>query len=276
MIYCANCWKALSDETHMRKCCDGIYYCNRECKRQDFKHHKTSCPNLIPKGTPQLPDAALSKKVASPFYRLQRGDYLQGLPATDIYKLLIDAYRLRVEDNKAYAGTRGEDSIYGNAHDGLEGFRNFINRAKEIPRMLPPWWSDKKQAECEGLGRLKGWSSLSCKIDGADVRSHYNDRFMDIQLRFLAEDIYGTGIGDRQKRFLRPEVEKLTDSANFRTGVLLRRALSYHLLKLSTETGGDIWLDPRLMRLMKDDITDNSSTDLAGQVLMLRILELVE
>ncbi|KAI0531587.1 hypothetical protein GGR58DRAFT_524260 [Xylaria digitata] len=254
MIKCANCSKALGDGTHMRKCCDGIYYCNRKCERKNFQKHKTSCPNHLSKvNKPHLPDAPLSKKILKPFYRLRRGDYLQGRPDTDVYKLLIDAYRLRVEDDKMYAGIRHDDSIYGNAQDGLEGFRSFIDRAKAIPRMLPPWWSEKKQAECEALGRQKGWSSLSYKIDGADVRSHYDDKFIDIELRLLAEDIYGTGIGDIQERFLRAELEKLPDSMNFITGALIRRILSVHLVQLSTDTGGDICLDPALLIWLTPD-----------------------
>ncbi|TGJ84650.1 hypothetical protein E0Z10_g4125 [Xylaria hypoxylon] len=234
MPCCAKCNKTHDTEAQMRKCCQDTYYCNRKCERADFQNHKASCLKPVFKvdKAPAPLDAPLMKKIYKSFHRLKRGDYLQGRPDTDVYKLLIDAYRLRMEDNDVYAGIHYEDSIYGDATDGLEGFRMFLDRAKVITHMMPSWWSDNKQAECEELGRQEGWSSLSEKIDATSVHEHYSDKFIDIQLRMLAEDIYGTGIGDRQTRLLRDKIMTIPNNTNTEIGASMRVSLSYHLLEL--------------------------------------------
>ncbi|RWA13127.1 hypothetical protein EKO27_g1998 [Xylaria grammica] len=275
MPCCAKCEKTCDDEAQMRKCCEGTYYCNRKCERANFQHHKVSCPKLVPetketkKAKPKkkrakknkkskarkFPSAPLIKQIQKPFDRLKKGNYLQGRPDTDVYRLIIDAYRLRMEDNYTYADICYEDSIYGGAKDGLEGFRVFLQRAKEIPLMMPSWWNDKKQAECEELGRQHGWSSLAEKINDASVRGHYEDKLIDIQLRMLAEDIYGTGIGDERARFLRDEIMKSPDSTNIHVWALLCVALSRHLLQLAIKRK-DAMDEDLFIRLIASILTD--------------------
>jgi splicing suppressor protein 51 len=59
--------------------------------------------------------------------------------------------------------------------------------------LLPEWWSNEKAEQCVPAGRNGRWSSLSKKIAKADVMSHYGD--MPMQLRYLGEQILGTGPG---------------------------------------------------------------------------------
>ncbi|KAI0449463.1 hypothetical protein F5B21DRAFT_518147 [Xylaria acuta] len=218
MTYCKKC-KQKHDSEQMIKCCGGTYYCDKMCEKADYEKHKKSCTKLVV--------FALIKDIYDPFNRLKRGDYLQGRPDIDVYKTLIDAYRLRMDDN-ALVEVRHEDSIYGKSKDGLAGFHQFLDRARAIPRMMPSWWDDKKQAECEELGRQTGWSSLTATIKELDVCNHYNplkhytarkhftdvarkyykdvaredhyDIYIDVQLRLLAEDIYGTSIDHELKK----------------------------------------------------------------------------
>jgi splicing suppressor protein 51 len=43
--------------------------------------------------------------------------WLHNRPAQDVYVLLIDTYRLRMEDSYNLEGDADDDSIYGGAHD---------------------------------------------------------------------------------------------------------------------------------------------------------------
>ncbi|KAI3338033.1 hypothetical protein F4824DRAFT_96865 [Ustulina deusta] len=122
------------------------------------------------------------KRIYNPFRQLKREDYLQRRPDTDVYKLLIDAHRRRIKNNDICASVHHEDGIHSKAKDGLEGFCGFCHRAKAIPGTMPCWWSDNKQLECEEPGRQKGRSSLADKIFDIDVRQHYKEKFIDIQL----------------------------------------------------------------------------------------------
>ncbi|KAH8156548.1 hypothetical protein CIB48_g11698 [Xylaria polymorpha] len=317
MPYCAKCKKKRDDDQErdddqmrdnhqMRNCCDGIYYCNRKCERANYANHKDSCPKVAAAEKPTLhpaestlgkkctapsepgaaeksallpPPEPLIKDIYDPFNRLKRGDYLQGRPDLDVYRTLIDSYRLRMSDNNVFAGVRHEDSIYGKSKDGIAGFLRFLNRAKAIPRMMPSWWDVKKEAECVELGRQTGWSSLSAVIHGAEIRKHYNppmhftarkhftdvarkyykdvahkydknaarpdhyDIYIDVQLRLLAEDIYDTGIGDTKTRFLREEMKKFSNeelSEITTTGNSLRRALFQGLKKSRPLSSWDV------------------------------------
>ncbi|KAJ8122495.1 hypothetical protein ONZ43_g1323 [Nemania bipapillata] len=177
-------------------------------------------------------DRALLKPNFEPFKRLKRGNYFHGRPDMDVYKILIDAYRLRMHDMAIFTNDNDKDSIYGGAEDGLAGFRRFLCRAKAVPRMLPSWWGDKKQAECEQLGCQEGWSSLDTPIDHVAVRQYYKDKYMDIQLRLLAEDIYGTSIGHASSKFLRNRVMSLLDGSTITMGKALRETVFRELRDL--------------------------------------------
>ncbi|KAI0009811.1 hypothetical protein F4779DRAFT_337971 [Xylariaceae sp. FL0662B] len=215
---CGRCGKA-KQESEMRRCpnCEGTYYCNRTCQRADYKNHQNAgcardksasaneaAPSIAaPTGNTRstgsssrnASSGALRHTVSKPFTLLDKGTYLHDRPEEDVYKLLIDSYRLRMDDTAKFDGIREPDSLYGGASDGLRGFQGFLAKAKARPNLLPPWWKDDKQAECEALGNGSGWSSLRNKIDKGNINSHYRDDKFAMQLRMLAEDIYGRGIG---------------------------------------------------------------------------------
>ncbi|KAI1749265.1 hypothetical protein F4782DRAFT_533553 [Xylaria castorea] len=257
MPHCTKCKKELDDE-QMRECCNGIYYCSRKCEHADYVNHEKFCskPVVVKEPARPLAEPALIKDIYDPFNRLKKGDYLHGRPDTDVYMILIDAYRLRLHDNYAFHNVRPEDRIDFTSKDGVADFRRFLCQAKAIPRMMPSWWDKKKQAECVELGCQTGWSSLTTTISDSDVCKHYNplklytarkrftdvarkyyddvarehhyDIYMDVQLRLLAEAIYGSGIGGAKTQSLREEMvefsaEELTKVT--KTGDLLREAL---------------------------------------------------
>jgi splicing suppressor protein 51 len=141
------------------------------------------------------PPKGLSVAIDKPFHRLDTQTWLHDRPEQDVYKLLIDTYRFRVEDDYKLEGDADADSIYGGASDGRQGFRRFLRLAEKRRGLLPSWWSPEKAAECEAVGIKAGWSSLSSAIEKSDVTAHYGSPTMPMQLRMLGEQVYGRGPG---------------------------------------------------------------------------------
>ncbi|KAI0115537.1 hypothetical protein GGR51DRAFT_503334 [Nemania sp. FL0031] len=108
--------------------------------------------------------------------------------------VLIDAYRMRVEDEYTFEGDASVDSIYGGKPSGLSGFRKFLKKAESRNTLLPPWWNDEKKKACENLGMSKEhWQDLHCAVEKSDIIEHYGDPRFPMQLRMLAEIIIGRG-----------------------------------------------------------------------------------
>lgn len=205
----------------MQKCakCSITPYCSRECQKIDWKAHKKTCgkdnnnndgngTGTSRASTALFPPKGLDQPIASPFTHLDRGTWLHDRPEKDVYRLLIDAYRMQVEDDYTMDGDVDDDSIYGGAPDGRRGLRRFVARAaargrtRPVP-LLPPWWSPAKMAACERLGMNDGapiesgaeWSDLRCAVEKSDVIEHYGDARFPMQLRMFAEAVNGRGPG---------------------------------------------------------------------------------
>ncbi|KAJ6445638.1 Zinc finger, MYND-type [Purpureocillium lavendulum] len=204
---CTSCNKSPPDLT-LKKCakCSATPYCSRECQKADWKAHKKICgkqaggPSAIPVEPASAgkvsPPKGLEKGVADPFTRLDKGVWLHDRPEKDVYALLIDAYRLHVDDTYKMDGEVESDSVYSGAADGLKGFRRFIARAAAQPGLLPPWWDDAKKADCEALGMKAGeWHDLRCAVEKHDIIDRYGDARFPMQLRMFAEAVNGRGPG---------------------------------------------------------------------------------
>ncbi|KAL6792407.1 hypothetical protein GGI42DRAFT_335114 [Trichoderma sp. SZMC 28013] len=151
------------------------------------------------------PTKGLEQPISMPFTRLDEGTWLHNRPETDVFKLLIDAYRLRVEDTYVFRAELMEDSIYAGCKTGQRGFRKFLRKAATIPGLLPPWWTKEKSAACEQFGMNPSqWHNLRWAVEKTDIMEHYGDRLFPMQLRMLAEAVYGihpcgtAGIGARR------------------------------------------------------------------------------
>lgn len=119
------------------------------------------------------------------------GNALYSLPENKAYTQLIDAYRLRVEDEYVFTGEVGSDTLYGSGRP-IEDFRRFLNKAEKRSGLLPPWWSSTKRSACEKVAMDKnGWSCLAFAVEKSDIAEHYDDPIMPMQLRMLAEKVYG-------------------------------------------------------------------------------------
>lgn len=209
---CANCAKAGTTENGLKRCakCKTTLYCSRDCQKSDWKTHKKICasnaarnatsstaPSTAPSSASRgPPPKGLTASIDKPFHKLNDKTWLHDRPEKDVYKLLIDCYRLRMEDDYTFAGEVDEEIIYGGAANNGRGFQRFLSLARSKRGLLPSWWSEKKASECMRLGmRNSGWSSLASAVEKGDIIEHYGDSNMPMQLRMLGEQVYGLGPG---------------------------------------------------------------------------------
>ncbi|KAG9769321.1 hypothetical protein ABEF93_001447 [Exophiala dermatitidis] len=202
---CAICSKT----TDLKRCskCHIIQYCSRQCQAADWKKHKKSCnknnaANGANSGLPNHPGMTIITgtsrhsgiaAIDKPFTALHEKRWLHNRPQHEVYALLIDVYRLRMEDDYTFLGDADIDSIYGGAPNGYAGFRRFLKRVTRKPGLLPDWWTPQKATECEIYGRRGGWSSVNCAVEKSDIIEHYGNALMPMQLRMFGEQVYGTG-----------------------------------------------------------------------------------
>ncbi|KAI1348984.1 putative MYND domain protein [Xylaria sp. FL0043] len=226
---CTNCKKASSELKRCAKCSTTLY-CSRDCQKADWKTHKKICGKQAHErsgtggdssaGTALSPPKGLESPITKPFTRLDNNTYLHDRPEEDVYRkydrahtpftydrlnclishkftrvgVLIDAYRMRLEDEYVFEGNTAVDSIYGGAKSSITGFRKFLRLAASRPGLLPPWWNASKQKACEELGMSSSqWHDLRCAVEKSDVVEHYGDPRFPMQLRMLAEMVIGRG-----------------------------------------------------------------------------------
>jgi splicing suppressor protein 51 len=184
---CVSCGKTeteLSPEQTLKRCsrCRVPVYCSRACQKAHWKTHKSACT----------------------FGALQNNCYFDTLPLEDdVMDQLIDAYRMRVEDDHKFRGDNHGLYIGG---DPLEDFREFLDKAEaqmgkeqqgEVKRsgILPSWWSQEKRTACEQRAMRRDlWSSLHYVVEKQDIQEHYMDSLMPMKLRMLAETVYGFNV----------------------------------------------------------------------------------
>jgi len=208
---CAVCNKGPPEVTlkHCAKCqSSSIRYCSRDCQKADWKTHKKICgkqgaTDPDPAGSaadgPPSPSKGLEKAVDKPFTRLDSGTWLYDRPEKDVYRLLIDTYRMRMEDNYVHGHENTPGSVYTGASDGLSGFRRFLQLASARPGLLPAWWNPEKKIACEKLGMDPDeWCNLRYCVEKHDVVEHYGDSLFPMQLRMFGEAVYQCGPGGQE------------------------------------------------------------------------------
>ncbi|GKU17837.1 unnamed protein product [Fusarium langsethiae] len=201
MACCTVCKKG-EPEVTLKRCakCSSESYCSRECQKNDWKQHKQVCgkgssASAQATGGSGSPPKGLDQPIPDPFTRLDKGTYLHNRPEKDVYRLLIDCYRLRVEDVYNLEGEVMEDSLYSGAGDGLAGFEQFLDEMSTLKGLLPSWWTPEKQTECEEFGMNSSEQDLKTATDKADIIERYGDPQFPMQLRMLGEAVYGTAPG---------------------------------------------------------------------------------
>lgn len=163
MDSCNTCHKA-EPEVNLKRCakCSATLYCSRECQKSDWKAHRKICgkqsgtlnatsgPSAGAGSNPS--GKGLDSPTDRPFTRLDNGTWLHDRPEIDVYRLLVDAYRMHVEDACSIEGDPEGDSIYAGAPNGLHGFSRFLGSVESHRGLLPAWWNSKHNVACRKLG----------------------------------------------------------------------------------------------------------------------------
>ena len=217
----------------MKHCakCQWAYYCSRECQKVDWGEHKLQCggtkqkPNLpsdplssykaavnvsednrLPTSLEDIialfstssgiPTSAFTTTSPSPSSfssMLDSPDSLENLPQRQAFSLLIDAYRLRTEDEYTFRG----DAVGLHAgRNPLPLFKRFLDRAEKRGGVLPSWWTKESRKNCERqAGKESEFSCIHHAMEKSDIQEHYGDPLMPMKLRLLAERVIGSGVG---------------------------------------------------------------------------------
>ncbi|KAF2638400.1 hypothetical protein P280DRAFT_405308 [Massarina eburnea CBS 473.64] len=129
-------------------------------------------------------------QIPNPFTRLDNDTYLHDRPQGDVFKLLIDSFRIHQADAFNVGGEASPNSVYSGASSSITGFRDFLAHASRRGGMLPSWWDANKTKECEEFGENgDNFSNLKARVDKNAIIKHYTDPRMPMQLRMLAEEI---------------------------------------------------------------------------------------
>ena len=107
---CANCSKtAFHFDKPLKPCakCKQTVYCSRACQTQHWKSRKKECGKPRPTSaatsssspaTSPEPASFLQLSHPHPFQALTKHQWLSNRPEQDVYKVLLDSFRLRLED----------------------------------------------------------------------------------------------------------------------------------------------------------------------------------
>lgn len=210
---CAKCSKTVSDSGNpLKKCakCKTVFYCSRTCQTSDYKVHKkicglssgvvepvvTSTPERtfnFDSGTPVVAKG-LDNPIKKPFTHLHNKTWLHNRSEKDVFRLLIDCFRLMLEDDFKFEGNAMIDSLYsGECADSRIPFRLFLTHVEKVNGLLPAWWTAAKLDECVAFGLTDSWANLGSAVEKADLIDHYGDSTMPMQLRIMREIITGRG-----------------------------------------------------------------------------------
>ncbi|KAK8174224.1 hypothetical protein IWX90DRAFT_500578 [Phyllosticta citrichinensis] len=135
--------------------CKQALYCSLDCQESDERTHLPKC---------------ISRERARP-----------------VYQEYIDAYRLRVEDEYVFAGIA--TGVHNSTHQHpLKGFIRFLDHAEERG-VVPRWWTAAARTECE----RQAWfgEGVLHPLDKINVIEKYQDPLKPMELRILAERVYG-------------------------------------------------------------------------------------
>lgn len=200
---CFTCHKLQTDLPQpLKHCakCKTTLYCSRDCQKADWKNHKRICASqassTASEGGAGSQGPAPSQhnpgfNAVNHLFGLGRDDYLHNLPEKDAFAQLIDCFRMRVEDEYAFAGNLM--GLY-NEEDPRREFKKFLDLAESRPGLLPPWWNAEKRRECLRMAvDSSQWSDINCAVEKHDIQEHYGQPSMPMLLRVLGEKVYGRG-----------------------------------------------------------------------------------
>ncbi|KAJ3466911.1 hypothetical protein MRS44_004475 [Fusarium solani] len=236
MTGCNNCHRGEPDVRLLTcRSCLSAQYCSQECQRSDWPNHRGPCRSINPiPGVSQSsaaswiqgllgeelsgaygpsPPKGLDSGISSPFTRLQNGTFLHNRSERDVYRILIDSFRFRMEEQCQHDGQAVEGTIYDDLDDSLPAFKQYLETAASRRNLLPPWWTPQKQRECEAFGMTgTDFQDLHMALEQFSATWHYADSRFPSQLRMLAEAVYETGVGGTSSSTRRAALAELEAS----------------------------------------------------------------
>jgi hypothetical protein len=111
----------------------------------------------------------LGQHVPDPFTRLDDGKYLHDRLEEDVYRLLVDAFRMRSEDDMKLENKPKPNSIYTGNPSGIEPCKEFLDQAATRRDMLLLRWDVGYRAECEKFAESGEWNKLWNKVTKAQM-----------------------------------------------------------------------------------------------------------
>jgi len=102
---------------------------------------------------------------------------------------------MRQEDVYALEGDTMIGTIYNQERSSIRAFRQFLRKAKWVPRFFPPWWTEEKENACIEYGMTDPHFSLECAQEKHDIQEKWKDPQMPMKLRMIAESVYGNTPG---------------------------------------------------------------------------------
>jgi splicing suppressor protein 51 len=127
---------------------------------------------------------SLEKYIPDPFTRLENGTCLHDRPEKDVFKLLIDALRMREQDLYKLGGEIAPRSLYSGESSSIASFREFLTGVEKKKGYMPLWWNADKRKECEEFGEKGGdWSNLRKKVVKDEMIKHYGNERVSLVFR---------------------------------------------------------------------------------------------
>lgn len=137
----------------------------------------------------------LSKTIDKPFHKLDASTWLHDRSEKDVFKLLIDSFRLRCSDEFTFENKTSKGTVQAGEANSKTAFEKFLRLAESKTGILPSWWSGDKPGECVALGMDSGdWSSLRRAVQKQGIIEHYGESFMPMQMRMFYEKVSGRGL----------------------------------------------------------------------------------
>jgi hypothetical protein len=159
---------------------------NSECISSEYLHpllrsalpsHYTYCS--IAASVRSAPRRRLDHPTTRRFTRLNNNTWLHNRPAEGLYRIPVDAYRLRADDDVRFeANGAPYDKLHGDVTSVLGGFRRFLLLAASCSGLLPPWWDEPKQRVCETFAMVchpSHFQNLRRVVGDYGILWHYRD-----------------------------------------------------------------------------------------------------
>ncbi|KPI36694.1 uncharacterized protein AB675_9993 [Cyphellophora attinorum] len=135
----------------------------------------------------------LDTPLEKPFTALTQRRWLYDRCEEDVFKLLIDTHRFRLNDNYTFLG-EAPYYVLGDPspNRGATEFRTFLKQAFYHPDnkgLLPSWFTKAKINECMAFARRTPSHHYNTMPEKSDILDYYGDPRMPMQLRMFAEQV---------------------------------------------------------------------------------------